>query len=296
MLTTKEFNFTNGNMGVQTGSKSVITINLNRIIQNYFNLDGLASREDAQEIWKTDDGAIHQEFANYLNKILERVYKYHVAYNELLWDMKNAHLLTVYDAGFIDLNKQYLTIGLNGLNQAAEFLGMSCNNNEAYKDFCKFIFSTISAFINTHNGKAFDHQITLNVEMVPAESLAVKNYNWDKADKYWVPEDTNLYASYIFKPNDPNINIFEKMLLHSKEFAAEELSGGQAAHLNLLEHLSYDQYKSLLDYAGKVGCSYFTFNVPNTECDDCGFITKRPLSTCPKCGSTHVSHYDRIIG
>lgn len=296
MLTTKEFNFTNGNMGVQTGSKSVITINLNRIIQNYFNLDGLASREDAIEIWKTDDGLVHQEFVNYLNKILERVYKYHVAYNELLWDMKNAHLLTVYEAGFIDLDKQYLTIGINGLNQAAEFLGMECTNNEEYKSFCKLIFSTISRFTETHKGKEFGHQITLNVEMVPAESLAVKNYNWDKEDGYVVPTDTNLYASYVFKPNDRNLSILDKIVLHSKQFAAEELSGGQAAHLNLEEHLTKAQYQKLLKYAGEVGCSYFTFNVPNSECDDCGFITKVPISECPKCHSTHISYYDRIIG
>lgn len=296
MLTTKEFNFTNGNMGVQTGSKSVITINLNRIIQNYFNLDGLASREDAIEIWKTDDGLVHQEFVNYLNKILERVYKYHVAYNELLWDMKNAHLLTVYEAGFIDLDKQYLTIGINGLNQAAEFLGMECTNNEEYKSFCKLIFSTISRFTETHKGKEFGHQITLNVEMVPAESLAVKNYNWDKEDGYVVSMDTNLYASYVFKPNDRNLSILDKIVLHSKQFAAEELSGGQAAHLNLEEHLTKAQYQKLLKYAGEVGCSYFTFNVPNSECDDCGFITKVPISECPKCHSTHISYYDRIIG
>ena len=278
MITTKEFNFTNGNMGIQTGSKSVITLNLNRIIQNWM------TRSDEAEL------------KNYLYSILNRVKMYHIAYNELLWDMKNAHLLSAYDAGLINLNNQYLTIGLNGLNQAAEFLGLKCNNNEDYKTFCKELFSMITQFIEENNGTEFGHKVTFNCEQVPAESLAIKNYNWDKEDGYKVPEDTNLYASYIFKPNDEEISLFDKIILHSKEFAAEELSGGQAAHLNLSEHLSYEQYRKILDFAGKVGCNYFTFNVPNSECADCGFITKKPINECPKCHSQHINYYDRVIG
>ena len=285
-LTTKEFNFTNGNMGVQTGSKSVITLNLNRIIQNWCK----------NPAFQNSNTSNFTGLDIYITNILKRVLKYHIAYNEVLWELKNAHLLTVYDAGFINLDKQYLTIGINGLNQAAEYLDMECNNNEKYKMFCKFIFSTISKFIEESNGVYFGHKITLNCEQVPAESLAVKNYNWDKNDGYWVPTDTNLYASYIFKPNDNNISVFDKILLHSKEFAAEELSGGQAAHLNLEEHLSKEQYLKILNYAGMVGCSYFTFNVPNSECDECGFITKVPISECPKCHSKKINLYDRIIG
>ena len=288
MLTTKEFNFTNGNMGVQTGSKSVITLNLNRIIQDFVNLTGRPK--------VNVEGFVLGDLTTYLTDILSKVYKYHVAYNELLWDMYDANLLTIYKAGFIDLNKQYLTIGINGLNQAAEFLGMECNNNEDYKNFCKYIFKTISTFVDEHKGKEFGHQITLNVEQVPAESLALKNYNWDKEDGYFVGEGNNLYASYIFKPDDENISVLDKLVLHSKKFASDELSGGQAAHIGLAEHLSVGQYKKLLDYAGKIGCSYFTFNIPNCECDDCHFIAKQPFDVCPKCGSIHVSLYDRVIG
>lgn len=131
---------------------------------------------------------------------------------------------------------------------------------------------------------------------VLAESLAIKNYNWDKADGYYVGEDTNLYASYVFKPNDSSVSVLDKLIMHSKQFASDELSGGQAAHINLSEHLSKEQYWKLLNFAGTVGCSYFTFNIPNCQCDDCGFIAKQPFTICPKCGSTYVSLWDRIIG
>lgn len=277
-LQTKEFNFTNGNMGVMTGSKSVITLNLNRIIQNWFK--------------KKD--SINMDV--YITNILERVLKYHIAYNELLWDMYNAGLLPAYTAGFIDLDKQYLTIGINGLNQAAEFLGYICNNNFGYKEFCNQIFSTIKNFNSEHNGKYFDHKVTLNTECVPAESLAIKNYNWDKKSGYWVSEDTNLYASYIYKPNDESLSVLEKLDMHGGRYIGEYLDGGAAAHINLAEHLTEKNYEELLTFASGVGCQYFTFNVPNAECDDCGFITKVPIAKCPNCGSEKISYYDRIIG
>lgn len=282
MVQTKEFNFTNGNMGVQTGSKSVITLNLSRIIQNWCRSIGGVPTVGNQ----------HDSLKFYLIKILDRVYKYHTAYNELLWDMYDADLLPVYRAGFIDLNKQYLTIGLNGLNEAAEFLGMKCNDNQEYKDFCQLIFSTIKEQNILHKTK----KTTFNTEQVPAEGLAVKNYNWDKKDNYWVPEDRNLYASYIFIPSDESVSILDKMKLHGSEYIGEYLDGGSACHINLSEHPTLNQCKLLLNYAATVGCQYFTFNIPNSECQDCGFITKVPISECPKCGSKHIDLYDRVIG
>lgn len=129
-----------------------------------------------------------------------------------------------------------------------------------------------------------------------AESASIKLYNRDKKDGYWVPEDTNLYASYIFKPNDTEISVLDKITLHSSNFASDKLDGGSACHLNLEEHLSKEQYKKLLSFAAKEECKYLTFNVPNSECDECGFITKVPIDKCPKCGSTQITLWDRIIG
>lgn len=210
--------------------------------------------------------------------------------------MYDANLLPVYKEGFISLDNQYLTIGINGLNQAAEFLGMECNNNSTYRDFCRLIFTTLKESNSKASGMFNGHKITFNSECVPAESLAIKNYNWDKKDGYWVPEDTNLYASYIYKPNDERISILDKFNLHGNSFANDCLDGGVAFHCNLDHHLSKEQYSKLLKYAGKVGCSYFTFNIPNCECNKCGYIAKQPFEECPKCGSHSISLYDRIIG
>lgn len=285
MVQTKEFNFTNGNMGLQTGSKSVITLNLNRIVQDW-------SRKNGELKVPYFDEYTWVSLKNYIGEILERVYKYHSAYNELLHGMNDAGLLTAYRAGFINLNKQYLTIGLNGLNEAAEYLGVQCSDNEYYSKLCQNIFSFIKEQNIAHKTK----KLTFNTEQVPAESLAIKNYNWDKADGYWVPEDRNLYASYIYKPSDDSLSIAEKIRMHGSNYIGEYLDGGAAAHLNLESHLGKEQYKNVLEYAASNGCSYLTFNIPNTECEDCGFISKSPLHVCPKCGSKNVSWYDRIVG
>ena len=293
------FNTTNGQIGIMTGSKNVITLDLNRIIQDWQH-----TWSDYKDHIDVDtnrccfpvDWITHKDFQEgikkYIENILERVYLYQYAYNDLMHWCKDHHLYAAYDAGFINLDKQYLTIGINGLNQAAEYLGMECNNNIYYKTFCRLIFSTIKEQNKKHKTKTAQ----FNTEQVPAESASVKLYNRDKADGYWIPTDTNLYASYIFKPNDTHISILDKIILHSSEFAADELDGGSACHLNLSEHLSQKQYEYLLKFMAKVGCKYATFNIPNCECEECHFIAKQPFSKCPKCGSTHVSLWDRIIG
>ena len=289
------FNFTNGQIGVMTGSKNVITLNLSRITQDWAK-SGCSHLADISELWNNSTEEIQKDLRiflkDYLIQILERVYKYHESYNDILQWAYNKNLFSAYRAGFISLDKQYLTIGINGLNQAAEVLGIECTNNEAYKEFCILIFETIKEQNKLHKTS----KLMFNTEQTPCESAAVKLYNRDKKDGYWVPEDTNLYASYIFKPNDSSVTIFDKIRMHSKEFASNYLDGGSACHLNLSEHLSFDQYKVILNYAAKVGCSYLTFNVPNTECEDCHWIGKHPVDICPICGSTNLSYYDRIIG
>lgn len=292
-----QFNFTNGQLSEMTGSKNVITLNLNRIIQNIANSTGISSPKwgtipEGTTDWNKNNLYIKTVIKNELIEILNRVYKYQTAYNEILKDLYNADLLTVYKAGFIDMKKQYLTIGINGLNQAAEYIGIKCNKNKEYEEFCNFIFSTIKEQNQKHKTK----ELMFNTEFTPCESAAIKMYNRDKKDGYWVPSDTNLYASYIYKPNDKNISILDKIYLHGRNFCGDYLDGGSSAHLNLDSHLNKEQYKKLLNYAAEVGCKYFTFNVPNSECDDCGYITKVPISKCPKCNSTNISYYDRVIG
>lgn len=276
------FSFTNGLTGVQTGSCNVITLNLNRIIQDW--VKSIGGKVPTTGNW-------YDSLKFYLTSIVERVQKYHIAYKTNLYMFEKAGQLTASTAGYISMSKLYSTIGLNGINEAALFLGMEVSYNKEYKDFCRLITGTISE-LNRKNGKP---GFLFNQEFVPAEDLGGKNFHWDKEDGYIVPNDGRvLYNSYFYDAHD-NTSILDKFRMHGREFT-ELLDGGVGAHINLEEHLSKEQYLKLIDFAIENGTSYFTFNIPNTQCDDCGFISKHRLSVCPKCGSKNLTWWTRVIG
>ena len=275
-ITKNEFSFTSGLTGVATGSVNVITLNINRIIQNFYT-----------EL----EGEHNESFDYYLKDILSRVYKYHKAYRSLLEELYRHDMLPVYSTGYISLNKQFSTIGINGINEAAMYLGMECSDNDDYYNFVDGIIS----IIDEQNRLNSDKNCRFNLEFVPAEGLGIKNYNWDKEEDYWVPEDRNCYTSYMFLPDDESIDVLQRFRLHGKRFT-NKLSGGVALHCNLEEHLSKTQYLKLIDYAIKEGTSYFTFNIPNSECNKCKYITKSPIKKCPHCGSEDITWWTRIIG
>ena len=277
------FSSTTGLTGVQTGSANVITLNLNRIIQDCDKAYGLKRNGG----WKENTSFLN----DYLVDILERVYKYHIAYKTMLYELENQGMLTASKAGYISMRKLFSTIGVNGFNEAAEFLGMEISNNEDYKEFISFLFKTILDFCK----KKSTPQFLFNLEVVPAESLGSKNYNWDKEDGYVVPSDRVLYNSYIYNAHNPNISVLDRFILQGGEIA-KSCSGGQAVHCNLEDHLSKEQYLKLIDFAIAEGTNYFTFNIPNSQCDDCGFITKHPIKECPKCHSKNITQWTRTIG
>ncbi len=281
------FTFTNGLTGVQTGSANVITLNLNRIIQNWAR-----EKELEREYLKEHFFELAADFKQYLTDILDRVYKYHIAYKTMLYETEKAGMLNASKAGYIKMNKLYSTIGENGINEAAEFVGLTCNYNKPYMEFCRLVTGTISEQNKAHAQKNF----LFNQEFVPAEGLSSKNYRWDKAEGYWVPDDRVLYNSYFYLADDPETSVLDKFRLHGREFT-ELLDGGVGLHCNLEEHLSKFQYLKLIDFAIQQGTSYFTFNVPNSECSNpaCHHIIKTPVDVCPKCGAP-MRHWTRVIG
>lgn len=268
-VTDNQFSYSLGAGGIATGSKSVMTLNINRLVQDAVN-NGY-------------------DMIEYLRENVKKVHKFQTAYNELLKDYLKDGLLTVYTAGFIDMKKQYLTIGVNGVIEAAEFLGIPVNDNPTYREFMQSILKTIS----DENRKARTKELMFNTEFVPAENLGVKHANWDRKAGYVVPR--NCYNSYFYAVEDTSLTVLDKFKLHGKEYV-QYLDGGSALHMNLDEHLSKEQYRNLLRVAAVNGTNYFTFNIPNTICNDCGHIDKRYLKECPKCGSKNVDYATRVIG
>lgn len=298
-----EHNFTThqysmGTASVSTGSKSVMTINLPHLVQDatnryYHEIEG---KNIPKGVQMPINNFLHKDkLYTYIKEdvaeMVERVHKYQTAFNDTIKDFLKANMLDVYNAGFIDIRKQYLTVGVNGITDAAEFLGLKVSDNEEYREFVNNILETI----NMCNRKDKTRDTMFNCEFVPAENLAAKNYKWDKKDGYWVSPNRNMYSSYFYNPEDDTLSVIEKMKLHGKHYV-QYLDGGSALHANLNEHLSKEQYRQLMNVAAENGCNYFTFNIKNTCCEDCGYIDKHTLTECPKCGSKNLSYLTRVIG
>lgn len=256
------FSYSLGAGGVATGSINVITLNINRLIQQ-----------------KKD-----------LQKEVQKIHKYQVAFRKLVEEYKEAGLLPVYDAGFISLDKQFLTIGINGMVEAAEYLGIEASNNDDYKNFVSHHLK----IIYDENKKAKQlYGYMFNTEFVPAENLGVKNASWDQKDGLFSPRD--CYNSYFYPVEDERINVLDKIILHGKEII-QYLDGGSALHLNLEETPSKEGFIKLLNATALSGCNYFCFNIRITICNECNHIDKRTLYECSKCHSSNIDHATRVIG
>lgn len=263
------FSYTLGAGGISTGSKSVLTINLNRCIQYAVNQG--------------------KDYKEYLSYIIDLCHKVQLAYNENLKELLANRMLPLFDAGYINIDRQYLTIGINGLVEAAEFMGLAITPNEDYKNFVQEVLGLIEHYNKSYRTK----EAMFNCEMIPAENVGVKHAKWDKADGYLVPRD--CYNSYFYRVEDASLTILDKFKLHGAPYI-EHLTGGSALHMNLDEHLSQSQYRQLFRVAAEEGCNYFTFNIPNTVCNDCGHIDKRNLKVCPHCQSENLDYLTRVIG
>ncbi|WP_302585926.1 anaerobic ribonucleoside-triphosphate reductase [uncultured Alistipes sp.] len=263
------FSYTLGAGGVSTGSKSVLTINLNRCIQ-YAVKNGM-------------------HYLTFLEEVVDLVHKVQTAYNENLKALQSKGMLPLFDAGYINLARQYLTVGVNGLVEAAEFLGLRIDDNDGYAAFVQEVLGLVERYNKKYRSK----ELMFNCEMIPAENVGVKHAKWDREDGYAVPRD--CYNSYFYAVEDPSLNVIDKFRLHGRKYI-EHLTGGSALHMNLEEHLTQEQYRHLLRVAAAEGCNYFTFNIPNTVCNVCGHIDKRYLKECPECHSDRVDYLTRVIG
>ncbi|MCQ2073554.1 MAG: anaerobic ribonucleoside-triphosphate reductase [Bacteroidaceae bacterium] len=268
-ITDNGFSYTLGAGGVSTGSKSVLTINLNRCVQ-YAQRMGIP-------------------YQQYIEEVVDLMHKVQLAYNENLKELQDKGMLPLFDAGYINIGRQYLTIGVNGLVESAEFIGMEINDNPRYCEYVQNVLGIIEKLNRKYRSKG----VMFNCEMIPAENVGVKHAKWDREDGYAVPRD--CYNSYFYKVEDTTLNVIDRFRLHGAKYI-EHLTGGSALHCNLEEHLTKSQYRQLLKVAAKEGCNYFTFNIPNTICNDCGHIDKRYLKECPHCHSANVDYLTRIIG
>lgn len=261
-FTDNTFSYSLGAGGVSTGSINVITINLNRLVQQ--------GRDLTVEI--------------------DKIQKYQVAYRKLMEEYKEAGLLTVYDASFISLDKQFLTIGINGMVESAQYQGIEISNNPEYK---KYVQDTLKIIYNMNKEAKQKYGYMFNTEFVPAENLGAKNSKWDKISGLETYRE--CYNSYFYIVEDDSLTEIDKFILHGKDYI-QYLDGGSALHLNLNDYPNEESFYKILCLAARVGCNYFCTNIKITICNDCEFIDKKTKHECSRCGSKDIEYATRVIG
>ena len=257
-FTDNTFSYTLGAGGVSTGSVQVITVNMNRYVQ---------TREEP------------------FSTLIDRVHMYLLAHRAVIEDYIEGGLLPAYSTGFISLDKQFCTIGINGMLEASEYVKGKADT--------AFFSSYLKDIYKSNKEWKEDTGVKFNTEFVPAENLGVKNAKWDKEAGLKVPRA--CYNSYFFPVEDDSYNIIDKLRLHGKE-NTQWLDGGSACHLNMEQLMSKEQAYELICIAGKLGVNYWTFNVLMTVCNDCGFINVNTENHCTKCGSKDIDYATRVIG
>ncbi|WP_289122944.1 anaerobic ribonucleoside-triphosphate reductase [uncultured Megasphaera sp.] len=263
-LADNTFSYTLGAGGVVTGSARVISLNINRIGQCGVMLD----------------------------EVVDRVHKYLLAQREVLKGYIDAGLLPAYTQGFMDIDKQFLTIGVNGVLEYFEYLRdkLGVVTEEEYPTYLKRLLE----FLSVSNKIALsEYGVRFNTEFVPAENLGVKNAKWDNEAGLYVTRD--CYNSYFYPVEDTKVNVLDKLKLYSKDIV-QYLDGGSALHLNLEQMLSQEQFMHLYKLCSMYGVQYWTTNVLCTICNNCGYINTDTENHCVKCGSTDVDYGTRVIG
>ena len=227
----------------------------------------------------------------YLKNVVGRVQKYLLAFRNIIDRYIKAGLLPSYSAGFISIDKQFGTIGINGALEAYEYIKVKLHFDVELKETLR----TWLAVIKHSNKKALkEYGVRFNTEFVPAENLGVKNAKWDKKDGLWVPRD--CYNSYFFPVEDEYMTILDRLEAHAQD-VSKYLDGGAACHLNLEQLPTAPQARKLIEAAAKLGVPYWTTNVLCTICKKCGRIDPvTRYDNCHYCGSKELDYGTRVIG
>ena len=248
------------------GSLGVCTINLPRIaFKSKNNIDRFI--EDLKELVK-----VCSQVNNAKRKIVERrIGKHH----------------PLYELGFMDIRKQYSTVGINGFNEAIEILGENILEEKGQELGIKIIDT-----INTENERySKQYNAPHNCEQIPGESVSVKLADKDRLLKY--NKEYELYSNQ-FIPLTVNADVLDRIKLQG--IFDKKFTGGAICHINV-ETMIEDEAKivDLIKYCAKQGVVYWAINYNLQECEE-GHLTVGKNSNCTICGKPIINNYTRVVG
>lgn len=199
-------------------------------------------------------------------------------------------LLPNYKYDLMKFNRQFNTIGINGIAEAAKHFGYYKQDELGYwsytengVSFAEDILDKINAIKDGYN---FDYSI--NIEQTPMENGAIK-----------VAEKNHLlYGSEEYITGNQWIALKDKATIQERVKMAglldKKCGGGCISHIQIDAPFSNEEQAwNLLNYIAKNGVIYFAFNLKiNVDDEQHTFTTK----TCPICGAKPTDTYQRIVG
>ena len=256
-----------GGASTQIGSFGVVTLNLPRAAHY--------------------SGGDVEEFLDRVAELVHISVKINNAKRELIKKRIAVHALPLYDYGFMSLQKQYATTGLNGINEAVEILGYDILTHDGQR-----IVSKLLQTVNEINDM-YDEEMKYahNCEQTPSESSAIKA----AAKDHFLGINTqyDLYSNQ-FIPLITDADMLDRIQLQG--LFDSQFSGGAIAHLNVEDRITdVDQLVDLINLTVKMGVVYHAINYMLQKCEN-GHMTVGKRDVCPICNSKITDNYTRIVG
>ena len=256
-----------GGASSQIGSYGVVTLNLPR-----------ASTKAKGDI---------EQFKNNVRELTQTAIRINHAKRDILMKRIELKALPLYDYGFMSMQKQYATTGLNGINEAIEFLGYDILTKEGQN-----ICSEILQIVNEENDKADKkYEYAHNCEQTPSENSSIKLAQKDKLLKF--QNTTELYSNQ-FIPLITKADMLDRIKLQG--LFDSQFSGGAIAHLNIENQIK--DYKLLVDLINmtvKKGVVYHAINYNLQRCEN-GHMTVGKNNICSICGKPITDNFTRAVG
>ena len=273
-----EYFNTFGAGGTKIGSLSVTTINLPRIAYEVKHKQFMYEKNaDIKELF-LEELKEKVKMCAEVNAIKRHIIKKRI---------KNGNL-PLYTLGFMDINKQYSTCGLNGINEAVEICGYDILD-DAGSEFVNQILTTVNQ-VNKEQEKRFGYPH--NCEQTPSENSAIKLAQSDKILGY---NDKYEFYSNQFIPLTVQTDILNRILLQGK--FDHLMTGGAIMHINIAEQIKNPMLLySLVKSSVKHGVIYQAVNYVLNVCEEGHVTVGRNESVCPICNKPITDKLTRVVG
>lgn len=193
----------------------------------------------------------------------------------------------LYSLGFMDLSKQYSTVGVNGFNECIEIMGFNILNPDG-QELAIHILETIN-LVNNRLQKQYNSPH--NTEQIPGEGTSIKLADKDKLLNYQNQYD--IYSNQ-FIPLITNADMLDRIRLQG--LFDRHFSGGSILHVNVDTQINDSQHiQDLIRSTAKAGVVYHAINYNLQECEN-GHMSVGKTESCHVCGKPIVNNYTRVVG